>query len=96
MEGVFGELAEQLLDRADCLIWLNLPWPVCRTGLELRGPSKNDDGAKASFAKLLVWAENYWTRTDLRSAVGHERIFSGFRGDKVHITHRDQLKLLLV
>jgi len=95
MEGVFGELAERLLDRADYLIWLNLPWSICRSGLEMRGTSRNDDSGKVLFAALIVWAENYWTRTDLRSAVGHGQIFSGFPGEKAQITQRDQLKPLL-
>jgi len=95
MEGVFGELAERLLDRADFLIWLDLPWAVCKAGLEQRGPSKSVEDSKVAFAALIVWAENYWTRTDLRSAPGHERIFSAFPGDKVHIARREQLKSLV-
>ena len=95
MEGVFGELAELLLDRADYLIWLDLPWSVCRSGLEQRGPSRNDEPAQALFANLILWAENYWTRTDLRSAAGHAEIFRRFTGEKAHITQRDALKPLL-
>ena len=31
VEGVFGELAEQYFDEADILIWLDIPWGLCRS-----------------------------------------------------------------
>ncbi len=37
VEGVFGALAEQLLDAADTLLFLDLDWSVCRDSLLSRG-----------------------------------------------------------
>lgn len=37
IEGVFGWLAEVALPKATALIWLDLPWSVCRAGLIARG-----------------------------------------------------------
>jgi len=99
VEGVFGELAEQFLDRADYLIWLDLPWTVCREGLMERGSesAKQLDSIKAeeSFEGLLIWAENYWNRSDPRSHVGHQRIFDGFAGAKDQITDRQAAEKIL-
>jgi adenylate kinase family enzyme len=36
-EGVFGELAERFVDRAECLIWLDIDWQTCRDRLLQRG-----------------------------------------------------------
>ncbi len=37
VEGVFGELAEKFMDRADCFIWLDTDWSLCRDRLRQRG-----------------------------------------------------------
>ena len=98
VEGVFGELAERFTTRADHLIWLDLPWEVCREGLLARGSESSWqlDAAQAeeNFARLLRWAEEYWTRADLRSHSGHGRIFEAYPGAKFRIQNRAELELL--
>jgi adenylate kinase family enzyme len=99
VEGVFGELAERFLDRADYLIWLDLSWPTCRNGLLARGSesSKQLDPVKAeeNFQNLLTWAENYWNRTNPRSHFGHQKIFDGYQGTKERITDRESIEEFL-
>jgi len=86
VEGVFGELAESFLPRAECLIFLDLDWPTCRLGLAARGSESSQQlvtaTAEDNFRKLLLWAEQYWTRADLRSRSGHFQLFSDFSGLK--------------
>ena len=92
VEGISGDLAELFLDRADYLIWLDLPWLTCREGLLLRGlaaPSQPDPvQAEENFHELFVQAENYWTRTDSRSYAGHQEIFDRFPKARDRIVHR--------
>ena len=38
IEGVYGWLAEAALFRATTLIWLDMPWSICRESLAQRGP----------------------------------------------------------
>ena len=37
VEGVCGELAERYLDEADPLVWLDIPWDICKARLLARG-----------------------------------------------------------
>jgi adenylate kinase family enzyme len=99
VEGVFGDLAEQFLDHADLLIWLDLPWEVCRSGLVERGSESsrqnNPVQAEVSFRALLVWSSEYWTRTDMRSFLGHERLFSSFKKARVRFLSRTEIDIFL-
>lgn len=95
VEGVFGELAGLFLPRAQRLIYLEMDWATCQSGLKLRGSesSRQLDPVKAeeNFSKLLLWAEQYWTRRDLRSAAGHLRLFSEFAGSKLKFSRRTEV-----
>ncbi|MFZ1104781.1 MAG: hypothetical protein WAN86_18350, partial [Hyphomicrobiaceae bacterium] len=55
IEGVYGWLAEIALPRATALIWLDLPWALCRDSLLARGRRRG--GTEADFAKLMAWAK---------------------------------------
>ncbi len=94
-EGVFGELVELLLPRTQTLIYLDLDWPTCHASLKTRGSesSRQLDPAKAeeNFRNLLLWAGQYWTRTDLRSHTGHLRLFNDFTGLKFRLTTRAEV-----
>jgi hypothetical protein len=58
IEGVYGRLAEVAVPRATALIWLDIPWEICREGLLARGQRRG--GTEADFSELLKWAEAYW------------------------------------
>ena len=88
IEGVFGWLAEMALPRATSLIWLDLPWSVCRDGL-LRGATDHD------AAELMNWAEAYWTRQTPSSFAGHLGMFDAFSGTKLRLESREQIARLL-
>ena len=94
-EGVFGDLAIRLLDIADSLIWLDLPWDTCRASLLERGSVSSNPAdpvhAEESFQKLLAWAAEYTTRTDLRSHAGHAQMYDQFGGQKHRLTTRDEV-----
>jgi adenylate kinase family enzyme len=42
VEGVFGELAELFLPRALSLIYLDMDWATCRSGLKSRAPKVHE------------------------------------------------------
>ncbi len=85
VEGVFGELAEMFMVNADQLIWLDLDQAACLTSLRQRGSESSEQldqaSAEANFQKLLTWAAAYWQRDDLRSQLGHARLFAQFRNE---------------
>jgi adenylate kinase family enzyme len=93
IEGVYGWLAEGALPRATALVWLDLPWSICRRGLLARGPRRG--ASEASFAALLKWAEDYWERRTSSSFDGHLNLFNGFCGEKIRLSDRDQIRELL-
>jgi len=96
-EGVFGELAEQYFDVAQSLIWLDVPWELCRSRLEQRGSvSKKHLGREQSekgLRKLLDWASHYYDRTDMRSQSGHRSLFDSFEGNKAHLKSAHETNL---
>lgn len=90
IEGVYGWLAVPAVPRATALIWLDLPWPVCRQGLLDRGlrggMTQGDQDA------LLAWAEAYGTRSTSSSAAGHARIFAAFGAAKIQLSRRSDVE----
>jgi adenylate kinase family enzyme len=87
MEGVYGWLAAAVMTRVGALLWLDLPWDICRAGLLARGPRR---GASAQDqVELLAWAEAYWTRMTPSSFAGHARLFTDFSGAKQRLVGRD-------
>jgi adenylate kinase family enzyme len=93
IEGVFGWLAEVALPRATALIWLDLPWSLCRAALLARGPRRGATPDDA--AELMTWAEAYWTRQTPSSFAGHSRMFEDFAGTKLRLESREQVAQLL-
>lgn len=93
IEGVFGWLAEVALPKATALIWLDLPWGLCRAGLLARGLRRGATTQDA--AELIKWAEAYWTRQTPSSFAGHSKMFNDFSGVKLRLQSRKQIDQLL-
>jgi adenylate kinase family enzyme len=93
IEGVYGWLAEVAVPRATALIWLDIPWDVCREGLLARGQRRG--GTEADFAELLKWAGDYWDRQTPTSFKGHQRLFDAFGAAKLRIRARREADHLL-
>jgi adenylate kinase family enzyme len=89
IEGVFGWLAQEAMPRATALVWLDLPWSVCRDSLLARGQRRG--GTEADFAELLTWAEAYWHRRTSSSAAGHLQLFESFVGAKRRVRDRSEI-----
>jgi len=86
VEGVFGDLAEPFLEASDELVWLDVPWSVCRARLLQRGSESkrhmNREQSAAGLDKLLSWAEDYYARGGACSRAGHRTLFSKFLSQK--------------
>lgn len=99
VEGVFGALAEQLLDAADTLLFLDLDWSVCRESLISRGSesAKQRDAmaAEDNFHKLLVWASEYGQRVSKSSRQLHRELFERCQSDKRRFTTRAEVNSYL-
>ncbi|ELI6420535.1 TPA: AAA family ATPase, partial [Aeromonas salmonicida subsp. salmonicida] len=99
VEGVFGALAEQLLDTADTLLFLDLDWSVCRDSLLSRGSQsarqRDAMAAEDNFHKLLVWASEYGQRASKSSRQFHRELFDRFPNDKHSFTTRAEVNRYL-
>jgi adenylate kinase family enzyme len=93
IEGVYGWLAEVAVPRAMALIWLDIPWDVCREGLLARGLRRG--GSETDFADLLKWAEAYWDRQTPTSFKGHQRLFEAFSAAKLRVRNRNEVDRFL-
>jgi len=74
MEGVFGEYIQRNHLLATAVIWLDIPWEICRERILARGGNHGAVDTPESQIKLLKFAKGYFTRTDARSEVGHRII----------------------
>jgi adenylate kinase family enzyme len=92
IEGVYGWLIERAVPRATAMIWLDMPWEICRESLVRRGMRRNM--TEADQQALFAWAEAYWTRTTSSSAQGHRHLFEMFKKTKIRITSRAELDAL--
>lgn len=89
IEGVWGELAAAALPFADALIWLDLPWDVCRENLSRRGPWKQ--ATAEDYEAFLQWTEAYWQRTTTASFAGHLALFEGFSKTRIRLRQRSEI-----
>ena len=94
-----GVLAEQLLDAADTLLFLDLDWSVCRDSLLSRGSQsarqRDTVAAEESFQQLLVWASEYGQRAGKSSRHFHRELFDRFPNDKHRFTTRAEVNSYL-
>jgi adenylate kinase family enzyme len=93
IEGVYGWLAEVALPRATSLIWLDMPWNVCREGLSARGLRR--DATEDDYVALLEWAEAYWQRKTSSSFSGHLVLFGNFVKMKIRLERRSAIDVFL-
>jgi adenylate kinase family enzyme len=93
IEGVYGWLAEAVIPRTTDLVWLDLPWAVCRAGLLARKAGRGQ--STSDSLQLLDWAVAYWERQMPSSFAGHARIFEGFTGAKFRPQSRGEVDALV-
>jgi len=95
VEGIYGELANQFLSSASTLIWLDLPWQVCKQRLEARGSeSKAHMGREQSeqgVRELIQWAEAYYSRSGSCSHAAHLGLFESFTGQRFRLSSEIQV-----
>lgn len=88
-EGVFGELAEKFIKRAQCFVWLDIDWPTCRNRLLKRGSESNRhmgrEASEEGLRELLEWASLYYKRDNARSYKGHKKLINDFHGEKIYL-----------
>jgi adenylate kinase family enzyme len=89
VEGVFGELAQRFLSDAKQLIWLDLEWSTCRDHLVTRGSESKKhldrEQSQEGLRRLVEWAGNYRSRSDMRSYQGHKTMFDAFDGVRIRL-----------
>ncbi len=99
IEGVFGQMAEDMLPYADTLFFLDLPWEECRSNLLARGSEsarqRDPAGAEQSFQELLAWAAAYDTRKNKNSGAFHRTLFEQFTGRKQRATSRQEMSHII-
>ena len=93
IEGVYGWLAAAALPFASSLIWLDLPWSVCRESLARRGPWQG--ATPAEHVAFLQWAEAYWQRRTPTSFAGHLALFENFAETRIRFEQRSEIEAFL-
>jgi adenylate kinase family enzyme len=87
MEGVYGQLANMVLNRVTTLIWLDLPEEECLANVRQRGIQGG--GSQTRFQDLLTWVAEYRSRkNNWNSFEAHQRLFDKYQGSKAHLTDR--------
>jgi adenylate kinase family enzyme len=95
VEGVFGELAERYFDGADLLVWLDLPWDLCKARLLARNASSKThmdrEQSEAGLQALVEWASRYYERQNLRSAFSHHALLQRFPGKALRLRSEEAI-----
>ena len=95
VEGVFGGLAHSFLSDANELIWLKLPWSVCKQRLQMRGSESkrhmSREQSESGLRNLIEWAKGYETRTDMQSYAGHLKLFESFGGKRYELSSEESV-----
>jgi adenylate kinase family enzyme len=96
VEGVYGNLAKQFLPSALTLVWLDLPWPVCRHRLELRGSESKAhmerEQSDQGLRELIRWAEAYCSRQGSSGQAAHLALFEAFSGERFRLVTEAQVQ----
>ena len=89
VEGVYGDLARQFLPSAMTVVWLDLPWEICRKRLETRGSESRSHMGRAQsdngLRELVEWAEGYATRQGSSGHAAHLALFESFEGQRLRL-----------
>ncbi|MBY5783651.1 AAA family ATPase [Rhizobium leguminosarum] len=88
MEGVYGQLANMVLNRTTILVWIDLPEEECIANIKLRGIQGGE--TETQFDGLLKWVAEYRSRTNnWNSFETHARLFSVFSRPKFLLSSRE-------
>ncbi|TIW61012.1 MAG: AAA family ATPase [Mesorhizobium sp.] len=90
MEGVYGSILKQVLQRVTTLIWLDLPVEECVSNILQRG--QTGGGTDEQFNELLEYTRGYNLRQNhLNSFEGHERLFEVHPSQKFRLSSRSEM-----
>ncbi len=96
VEGVYGNLAKQFLPSALTLVWLDLPWSVCKQRLEVRGSESKAhmerEQSDQGLRELLRWAEDYCSRQGSSGQAAHLALFEAFQGQRFRLRSETQVQ----
>jgi hypothetical protein len=77
------------MDQADCFLWLDIDWPICRDRLLQRSSGSNGhmawEESEQDLREILDWASCYYKREDPRLHSGHKALIEQFEGETIHL-----------
>ena len=94
-EGVYGDLVGQFAPFAHTLLWLDLPWSVCKRRIESRASEsvpRMSEEAESGLRDLVVWAEAYYSRVNSCSEAAHLDLFSTFPRERLRLCSEEQVR----
>lgn len=87
MEGVYGWLANAVLQRVTSLIWIDLPEEDCVANITARGIQGG--GSEENFWELIDWVREYRERENSSTSyASHKKLFDAHNGHKVLLKSR--------
>jgi adenylate kinase family enzyme len=89
MEGVYGWLANVVLNRATSLVWIDLPEDECIANVRTRGIQGGE--SQEAFEELIKWIGEYRLRNNSTCHAAHARLFGAFDGPKIILTNRAEI-----
>jgi adenylate kinase family enzyme len=90
MEGVYGWLANAVLNRATSLFWIDLPEEDCVANITARGIQGG--GSEENFRELVEWVRGYREREgSSTSYASHKNLFDAYGGNKVLLKSRPEV-----
>jgi adenylate kinase family enzyme len=90
IEGVYGWIISEIIQRATALIWLGVDDDECIANIRRR--EANDD---ERLVALLEWAGSYRQRQGSSGFAAHQRLFEEFCGAKIRLRDRKEIAALV-
>lgn len=98
VEGCYADLLELLLDRANELIYLDLPPGLCIENARRRPWEPHKYSSRAAqdrnLQMLLGWIADYPNRDDACSEAAHRRLYARFGGRKTLLSENPSIEEL--
>lgn len=88
IEGVYGWIVSELINRATALVWLCVDDESCVANIRQRENRQDNDEL---LIALLEWAGSYRVRKDSSGFSAHRQLFEGFSGSKIRLRDRGEI-----
>ena len=92
IEGVYRSLQGSIMQQADTLIYVNVPWSECEENLKSKGVVNEE---RLNYAKSYYQEERIYLGNRIYCQGSHNELFNKFKGRKIRFNSQDEINEFL-